>query len=89
MTCARAAVLTAPAQTSRNRVLHRDIERRVGTEVEHVDRAGRKTGFRMTGFVDREIHIRDSVGKGINELGKQLSAVESIMEAALKRHGYL
>lgn len=32
---------------------------------------------------------RSSVGKGIGELGKQLSGAEHLMEATLRRHGYL
>lgn len=32
---------------------------------------------------------RSSVGKGIDELGKQLSGVVPLMEDALRRHGYL
>jgi len=32
---------------------------------------------------------RSSVGKGIDELGEQLSGVEHLMEATLRRHGYL
>ena len=32
---------------------------------------------------------RSSLGKGIDELGKQLSGIEPLMEATLRRHGYL
>lgn len=32
---------------------------------------------------------RSSVGKGVDELGEQLSRVESLMKVTLKRHGYL
>jgi len=32
---------------------------------------------------------RSSVGKGVGEIGKQLSEVEYLMEATLRRHGYL
>jgi hypothetical protein len=77
---------------SSERVHKLSYEGFVADPVLELDRLCDFLGIQLSGH-GRETFIgsisRSSVGKGLGDLGKQLYGIESLMEAALRRHGYL